>query len=181
MEGNFGAALSFVWQQQFDSPAQGFHVSTGDPGKGTFGGVIQTTWDDAVRAGIVKGQLIQAGPDQLSTVLRARFWGSACNALPAGLDLLFFNGRMMSGRFPWLFQSCLGFMGSEDVDGMIGPETLAAVKACDGGTLIDAVSGVHAGYLATLDEWPRFGGGWTTRLKAAQAAALAMTDAVPVA
>jgi lysozyme family protein len=177
---NYPASLAFVWRKGFDSPDDGFHVTPGDPGGGTKGGVIRVTWDSAVRVGIVKGSLAAATNDQLSAVLETAFWGPTCDALPDGLDLLLFNGRMMSGRFPRLFQQCLGFT-AEDVDGWIGPESLKVARSREPETLIDAISGAHYAYLAGLAEWSEFGAGWTTRLKAVQAAAIALADAAPVA
>jgi lysozyme family protein len=173
---NFPAALDFVWGPGRDSPRDGYHTTPGDPGGGTFGGVIEATWADAVRSGIVHGTLSNATIDQLTAVLRIKFWEPTCNDLPAGLDLLLFNGRMMSGHFPWLFQQCLGFVG-EDVDGWIGPESLKQTRSREPITLIDAITGVHASYLAGLPTWPRFGDGWISRIKAAQAEAHAMADA----
>ena len=180
MTSNFPASLAFVWAPERYSPGQGFHITPGDSGGGTNGGVIQVTWDSAVRAGIVKGSLAAATNDQLSAVLETAFWGPTCDALPDGLDLLLFNGRMMSGRFPRLFQQCLGFMAA-DVDGWIGPESLKAARSREPETLIDAISGAHYAYLAGLAEWAEFSAGWTTRLKAVQAAAIALADAAPIA
>ncbi len=174
MNPNFPAALEFVWRPEFDSPGQGFHKTPHDPGGGTNGGVIQATWDNAVMAGIVKGKLEDAGRDQLSAVLRIKYWGTVCDALPTGLDLLLFNGRMMTGKFTKLFQQSLGFIGPDSVDGWIGPQTLTKASACDARTLIDALSGAHAAYLGDLSTFMQFGRGWTIRLKAAQTAALAM-------
>lgn len=178
---NYDASLAFVWRKGFDSPSDGFHITPGDPGGATKGGVIQTSWASAVRSGIVSGTLADATNEQLSAVLKIGFWGSVCDALPYGLDLLLFNGRMLTGHFPWLFQRCLGFMGDDDVDGWIGPESLKVTRSRDPETLIDAICGTHYAYLAALPTWPRFGGGWTTRLKAVQAAGRAMADAAPIA
>jgi lysozyme family protein len=180
MIGNFPPCLAFVWRTGFDSPLDGFHVARGDPGEGTNGGVIQATWDNAVRVGIVKGTLDRATEVQLSQILYQKFWLMACETLPAGLDLLLFNGRMMTGRFPFMFQQCLGFMGDE-VDGWIGPLSIKAACERDTRSLIEAISGVHAAYLASLDTWPQFGHGWTIRLKAARTAAIAMIDKPPTA
>lgn len=176
MKENFHAALAFVWGPGFDDPGDGFHVTPNDPGGGTKGGVIQATWDHATMLHIVTGTLSQATNDQLSDVLLEMFWGPACDALPSGIDLLLFNGRMMSGYFPKLFQQCLGMMG-HDVDGLIGPATLEAANASDAMTLINAVSGTHYAYLTTLRGWAADGRGWTTRLRAAQTTACALAAA----
>ena len=172
--GNFSASLAFVWQAGFDDPKDGCHTTVGDPGGATYGGVIEVTWAAAVRAGIVApGALANATMAQLSSVLKAFCWGDVCDALPSGLDLLMFNGRMMSGHYAWMFQQCLGLMGSA-LDGSIGPETIARAQACHAETLINALSGCHDAYLASLGTWSRFGHGWTTRIEAAQQAALGL-------
>jgi lysozyme family protein len=174
---NFQQSLDFVWAPGRDSPQDGPHTTTGDAGGATFGGVIQASWNDAVASGLVHGPLSEASRAQLSTVLRANFWGDACDALPPGLDLLLFNGRMMTGRFTQLFQQALGFMGPDEVDGCIGPVSLRAASLCDAATLINAVSGAHHAYLAGLPAWVEFGRGWTARLCAAQVLARAMAEA----
>jgi lysozyme family protein len=176
MNDNWPAALAFVWARGRDSPQDGYHVTPGDKGLGTFGGVTQATWDDAVKAGIVRGMLAVATIAQLSAVLQKKVWEPTCDELPHGLDLLYFNGHMMSGYYPKLLQQGLGMMGDDDVDGWIGPESLKAVRARDVPTLIDALSGIHWNYLTRLDEWAKFGGGWTTRLRAAQVAAHGLAD-----
>lgn len=176
---NFPRALAFVWQSGFDSPADGYHVEPGDPGGGTKGGVIEATWGAAVRRGIVRGALRAASDADLSNVLRALTWSSVCDRLPGGIDLVCFNGFMMSGHYPWLLQRSLGFMGSDDVDGDVGDKTMAAVRDADPATLINALSGIHYDYLTHLTGWLRDGGGWTTRLKAARLAALALLAPQP--
>jgi lysozyme family protein len=179
MTPNFAAALNFVWRKGFDSPSDGYHVTPGDPGGGTFGGITEATWANAVGLGLVHGVLAHATIAQLSAILRSRFWGDACDAMPAGLDLLLFNGRMMSGRYPKLFQQGLGFTAPADCDGAIGPETIAAAKARDAQTFIHAMTGIHYGYLSGLAPWVDFGGGWTKRLIAAREAALLLLDPTP--
>ncbi len=169
---NFPAALGFVWGPGRDDPADGYHVTPGDAGLGTRAGVTEATWAAAaVDRGIVSGSLQDASQAQLAAVLHAEYWGGACDALPPGVDLLLFNGRMMSGHYPALFQQCLGFLGV-DVDGLIGPASLAAASSCEPVTLIDALTGVHHAYLRGLEAWPLFGRGWTTRLRAARALAI---------
>lgn len=180
MNDNFSSALAFIWQKGLDDPSDGPHSTVGDAGGLTVGGVTQATWNSAVTAGIVVGVLGKASTPQLRLVLQAKFWGSLCDALPHGIDLLYFNGIVMSGHFPRLVQQCCGFMG-DDVDGWIGPESLKTIRSREPETFIDAVSGAHYQYLTTLAGWAEFGGGWTHRLKLAQTAARALADAAPIA
>lgn len=175
---NFPASLDFVWRRGFDSPLDDYHTTPGDPGGGTKGGVIEATWRGCVRTGLVHGLLHDATDTDLALVLRSVIWVPACNILPPGLDLLYFNGRMMSGGYPRLLQQSLGFMG-DDLDGWVGVETLTAAQAADTSTLINALSGAHYAYVSRLPNFEQSRNGWTTRLKAAQVAALALAEDFP--
>lgn len=178
---NFPASLAFIWGVGRDNPADGAHATPQDPGGLTFGGVTAATWADCVHKGIVPpGRLADATLTQLTTICRSVYWADLCDRLPPGLDLLVFNGRYMTGHFPTLVQQCLGFMGLDDCDNWIGPQTIMAIARADPDTLIRAISGSHCAYLAGLPTWKTFGHGWTTRLQAAQAAALALADGAPM-
>ena len=170
---NFPAALALAWRPGFDSPRDGYHVTPGDAGGGTKGGVTAATWAHALERGLVAGTLAAATDEQLSVVLRDAAWGPACDALPAGLDLLVFNGRMMTGAYARLFQQGLGLLGVQ-VDGAIGPLTIGRAGGCHAETLIQALSGIHCAYLTGLSAWPVFGHGWLVRILAARDAALEM-------
>lgn len=157
---NFPAALAFVWQRGYDTPDDGYHVTPGDTGGGTYGGVIEETWDGAVGRGLVSGSLATATRDQLATVLRDEFWGADCDTLPPGLDFILFNGRMMSGGYPKLFQTAVGAVA----DGDIGPATLAAAQRANAATVIEALTVAHIFYLSQLPSWGEFHGGWIKRI-----------------
>jgi lysozyme family protein len=177
MKSNFDAFLTLVWALGNDDPADGYHITPGDTGLGTNGGVTEKTWAAALSRGLVTGPLKDATRDQLATVLQDGFWGSVCDALPGGLDLMFGNGRMMTGHYPELFQQALGFVGG-DVDGLIGPMTLEAAHNADVTTLIRALTGIHYAYLSRLPvaEWKEFQGGWTRRLLGVQGVALKLLN-----
>ena len=177
---SFQSALNFVWAPGRDDPTDGYHVTPGDSGGGTFGGVIEATWTRAVELGIVPpGELMNATVPQLSDVMHAMFWLPVCDVLPAGLDFMYFNGTMMTGHYPHIFQQCLGFFGSDD-DGAVGHMTTGAAIAADSRTLINALHGTHIAYLRGLSSWGEFGGGWTTRLVACRKASLATVPAGPL-
>jgi lysozyme family protein len=178
MNDNWTVSLGLVWRDGFDSPSDKLHVTKGDPGGATNGGITQATWDGAAQSGLVSGSLKDASVAQLAAILQHQYWGACCDALPAGLDLLVFNGSMMTGRYTRLAQQCLGLMG-HDVDGVLGPHCMTLFAAAHAPTLIRAMSGTHYAYLAALPTWTAFGGGWTKRLVAAQAAALALAEPHP--
>jgi lysozyme family protein len=176
---NWRMACDFVWQKGYDDPADGYHVTPGDAGGGTFGGVIEAVWVGAVSRGLVTGTLRNATRDQLALVLKNEFWGTACDELPSGVDLMLFNGRMMSGGYPDIFQRCVGFTGAA-VDGDIGPETIAAAKAIAASTLIEKLTVAHIYYLSGLGaSWTEFHDGWEGRLLNAYTLTLSMADATP--
>lgn len=164
---NRSAGLAFVWQRGYDSPLDGYHVTPGDAGGGTLGGVTEATWTTAQRRGQapMAVDLRNATAEQLSVVLMNEFWGGACDALPAGLDLLVFNGRMMSGEYLRLFQDVVGVTP----DGDIGPETLAAAQRVDLPAAVLGLTVLHLFYLSKLgDSWTEFHNGWIKRVLVAQ-------------
>jgi len=84
--------------------------------------------------------------------------------LPAGVDLVVVDAAVNSGpgrAAKWL-QACVGV----DVDGDIGPKTLAAVSAFDATQLIDDYGRRRLAFLLDLPTWETFGKGWTKRVAA---------------
>jgi lysozyme family protein len=77
-------------------------------------------------------------------------------------------GPSVSAR---ILQQAIGLRG-EDVDGWIGPETVAAVATADPHTLIGRLNSGQAGYYRACRGFAEFGRGWLLRLARRQAAAL---------
>lgn len=174
MEQNFDGFIGLVWPSNgdFDSPLQGYHVTPGDPGGGTKGGVIEATWQAQVKAGEVTGSLAGATDAQLRLVLRNVAWGAEGDALPPGVDIMVANGKMMTGHYSAIVENCIGMIGAS-VDNVIGPNDLVAIAKMDPYSLIMALHGNHYAYLSQLPTWSRFKNGWTRRLMAAHDTALA--------
>lgn len=72
-----------------------------------------------------------------------------------------------------LLQRALGFTGDE-VDGSVGPETLAAAAKADTRLLVDDLAERQSAYYRGLADFPTFGRGWLTRTEERKRAALAM-------
>jgi len=179
MKDNFDRFIALVWPEDgdFDSPKQGYHVTPGDSGGGTYGGVIEATWAHYAATGLVQGTLRNASLADLKAVLRAEAWGAVGDVLPAGVDILVANGKMMTGRYASIVEQCIGWTGS-DVDNSIGPHDLARIADSDAKTLMMALHGNHYAYLQRLPSWNEFKGGWERRLVAALDAAVAALPAV---
>jgi lysozyme family protein len=175
---NFDTFLSIVWPDDggYDSPKQGYHVTPGDAGGGTFGGVTEALWAHAVSYAFVTGDLRSATDEQLSKVIKIYCWDPEASALPSGLDVLVANGLMMSGHYSELIQRCLGFTGAA-VDNDIGPDTKGALSQVHLPTFIRSLSGMHYSYLRNelpAGLWARFGDGWGARIVDVMGRALAM-------
>jgi hypothetical protein len=145
-----------------------------DPGGATNMGITLETlrqWrDDA-----------SLGPEAVRTltrtdaceIYRAGYWHpAACGSLPRGVDLMVFDCGVNSGprTSVKMLQRTVGVTD----DGSVGPITLGAVHAMDVTTLIDQLAEARLAYLSGLDTFPTFGAGWTRRVDAVKAAALAM-------
>jgi len=70
-------------------------------------------------------------------------------------------------------QEALGFTGDQ-VDGSIGPETVAAADRFDARTLVNKLADRQTAYYRSLANFSIFGIGWLRRTGARRDAALAM-------
>lgn len=85
------------------------------------------------------------------------------DALPGGVDMYLADFAFMSGGAVKVLQrDVLGFAGS-DVDGDIGPKTLAAVKAMDPKTCLQNLHSARLEYLRGLSNYAANKSGWERR------------------
>ncbi len=145
-----------------------------DPGGCTNLGITRATLEDW------RGQPTNCADVRALQVLearqiyRARYWnGVRGDDLPAGVNLMVFDACVNSGPSKsarWLQQA----VGVE-VDGAIGPVTLAAVRRLNNAAaLIERLSVIRLGFLRSLGTWPDFGRGWTNRVNGVRQIAIAM-------
>ena len=177
MEDRFDICVAFTLRQEggyVDDPA--------DPGGATNMGITLATyreWSDDPHLGDV--QVKDLPPKTAGAIYRALYWNRLrADALPPGVDLSVFDMGVNAGigRSARLLQQALGFTG-EEVDGAIGPETLAAVSKCDPRTLVNELADRQTGYYRSLAGFPIFGAGWLNRTRARRDAALAMIQGEP--
>ena len=97
------------------------------------------------------------------------------NQLPAGVDYAVFDFAVNSGvgRAVRTLQDTLGV----DIDGILGPETLAACEALSPATLITHYTTARLDYLERLDDWDIFGEGWQNRVNEVEGEALRFANA----
>lgn len=162
----FRWGVAFIWQ-----PTRNGHQDDSAPGEAfrTSWGIIQTTWDTAVHAGIVTGDLVNATQAQAGNIYLANFWNAMrLDALPPAVGFVLFCDATLvgPGGITLLLQRIIGMDGS-DIDGVIGDKTLAAAHAYllknSQTALIDNLIAADEAYLATLSNAPKFLNGWTRR------------------
>jgi lysozyme family protein len=164
----------------FTLKAEGGYVDDpADPGGATNMGITLATlrqWSDDPDLGPTQ---VEDMPQRTArAIYRSLYWNPLrADALPPGVDLSVFDMGVNAGiwRSARLLQRALGFTG-EEVDGSIGPETLAAAAKCNARALVDDLAERQAAYYRGLAEFPIFGTGWLNRTEARRSAALAMLE-----
>lgn len=133
-------------------------------------------WSDNPKLGDV--QVRDLTLKTAKAIYRSLYWNPLrADALSPGVDLSVFDMGVNAGiwRSARLLQRALGFTGDE-VDGSIGPETLAAVGRFDDRRLVNNLADRQAAYYRSLANFSTFGTGWLNRTEARRAAALAMIE-----
>lgn len=171
MKGNFSACLAFTLLPQNDG--QPYHV---DSGGGTSWGVTRSTWSRWIGRNATPATMKALAKAAVTPLYQAWYWNTIDgDALPLGVDLMVFDmgvncGEEMSAK---ILQKALGFT-DDDVDGYIGPETLAAVAKCAPTELVGLLTIAQETYYRSCSEFPVDGNGWLARLERRAAAAKAM-------
>jgi lysozyme family protein len=170
----------------------GFSNHPRDPGGVTLEGIIQRVYDAyRSRKGLARQALTAAmrgtaaWTSERNEIYRLQYWNAIRgDELPAGVDLVVFDGAVNSGPFQsikWL-QRALGVTA----DGHFGEATMNALEACqDYDALIADYSARRLGMLRNLSTWDAFGKGWSARVanckKIGQAWATGSVGPAPVA
>jgi len=177
MPDNFEVCLAFTLKAEggyVDNPA--------DPRGATNMGITLATlrqWSDDQDLG--PAQVEEMTQRTAKAIYRSLYWNPLrADALPVGVDLSVFDMGVNAGiwRSARLLQAALGFTG-EEVDGCVGPDTLAAAAKCNPRSLVYDLARRQAAYYRGLADFPTFGTGWLNRTQARQRAALAMIRDAP--
>lgn len=150
-----------------------------DPGGRTSRGILQSEWDTwrQTHAGLPP-DVWQAPQDQVLAIYKESYWNALyCDSLPPGVDLAVFDYGVNSGisRSAKLLQTIVG----SDVDGEVGPDTIAATAKADPVSLVGRFCDARLAFLQGLSTWGTFGNGWTNRVVDVRKNALAMASSGP--
>nr|WP_284694403.1 glycoside hydrolase family 108 protein [Rhodoplanes serenus] len=149
----------------------GYSNHPDDPGGPTNRGIIQRVYD-GYRTG--RGEEPRSVKlltrDELGEIYRRQYWDRVQgDRLPAGVDLVVFDGAVNSGpsqSTKWLQRA----LGMQRVDGELGEATIAATLAHpDHDVLIAGICARRLGMLRSLSTWDVFGRGWGRRVASVQA------------
>jgi lysozyme family protein len=162
---NFRPSLSLVLAHE-----GGYVNHPKDPGGATNKGVTQKVYDSYRDYMHLKRQSVRYIADsEVSDIYNKQYWRTIKgDSLPCGIDYAVFDFGVNSGisRAIKYLQRLVGFTG-DDVDGVIGMVTLAAVErqcleneeAC-----IAQYCANRMAFLRSLSTFPTFGKGWTRRV-----------------
>ena len=134
-----------------------------DPGGMTNLGVTKRVWEQWVGRESNEKEMRSLTPAMVEPLYKRKYWDACkCDDLPEGLDYLVFDFAVNAGpgRSIKTLQSAVG----TTPDGIIGPKTLAAVRAIDPHELIEKFSVAKTEFYESLPTFPTFGRGWLNRV-----------------
>lgn len=150
-----------------------------DPGGATKYGITHRTL--AAHRGVASvtpAQVKALSKEEAETIYRRSYWSqSGGDLLPAGIDFMAFDYGVNSG--PAQAVKSLQRVVGAGVDGSVGGETVAAVKAYKG-DLISAYAAERLRFMRSLKTWPTFGRGWEKRVRTVEEQARQMWAGSPV-
>lgn len=168
MNSNFDLALELVLKHE-----GGFVNHPQDPGGMTNLGCTKAVWEAWVGHPVDEKTMRNLTPADVAPLYRRKYWDKVQgNSLPAGIDYACFDTAINSGpgRAVKLLQGCVGAVS----DGVIGPKTMAAVKASNPQLLIKDYCAARLEFLKDLPTWKTFGKGWERRVIDVEQSALKM-------
>ena len=168
MKDNFERALAAVLHHE-----GGFVNHPSDPGGMTNLGCTKKVWEEWVGHEVDEKAMRSLTPADVAPLYKAKYWDKIKgDELPDGVDYVVFDCAINSGpgRAIKFLQGCVG----ADMDGAIGPKTLAAVRAADAKALVEDYAKRRLSFLQDLPTWETFGKGWGRRVAEVQHIGLSM-------
>jgi lysozyme family protein len=137
----------------------GFSDHPADPGGKTRYGITEAV---AREAGY-RGDMRELPVALAKRIYKDRYWDAVrAEELPEAIRYAVFDAAVNSGprqAIRWLQRA----VGAKN-DGIIGPQTLAAVRAADPERLLRRILAQRLRFMAGLPNWPAFGRGWARRI-----------------
>lgn len=158
----------------------GFSDDANDPGGATEHGVTLAVFRKVMKnPALTVADLKAITPAEEMRVYQPGYWMTVRgDDLPSGVDLMTFDFGVNSGpgESEMLLQEAAGLTG-DDVDGALGPMSMAAISRASPSDLIAKLAGVQKAHYRSLKTFRFFGVGWLSRTDRRAAAALKLVDA----
>ena len=168
MKSNFDKALTCLLESE-----GGYVNNPADPGGMTNLGVTKAAWEEWVGHPVDEKTMRGLTPEIVGPMYKRKYWDKVSgDDLPTAIDYVCFDAAVNSGpgrSIKWL-QGVVGV----DMDGVLGPKTLAAINAFDAKDLIQDYSKRRLSFMMDLPKWAIFGKGWTKRVQDVERNAIAM-------
>jgi lysozyme family protein len=151
----------------------GFVDHPRDPGGMTNLGVTRRNWEVYLNRDVTEIEMRGLTPEIVKPFYKALYWDKIKgDQLPAGVDYAAYDLAVNSGtgRAARYLQEIAGVFA----DGVIGPKSIEAIKACDPDQMIDALCDMRLAFLKRLTTFDTFGKGWTRRVAGVKAKATSM-------
>jgi len=137
----------------------GFSDHAADPGGKTRFGITEAV----AREVGYRGDMRELPLDLAKRIYKDRYWDAVrAEELPEAIRYAVFDAAVNSGpsqAIRWLQRA----VGVRD-DGVIGPQTIAAVRAADPQALLRRMLSARLRFMTDLPAWPTFGRGWARRI-----------------
>lgn len=169
MKENFQKALDAVLHHE-----GGFVNHPKDPGGMTNLGCTKRVWEEWVGHPVDEKAMRALTPEDVAPLYKKKYWDAVRgDDLPDGVDYIVFDTAINSGpgRAIKFLQGCVG----TDMDGALGPKTMAAVRAADPKQLVEGYAKRRLSFLQDLPTWGTFGKGWSRRVAEVENTASTMT------
>jgi len=165
------------WDKSFEmvlAHEGGFVNHPKDPGGMTNLGVTKVAWEAWLVRTITESDMRALTPEKVKPFYKAMYWDKIKgDQLPSGADYAAYDLAVNSGvgRAAKYLQEIAGVTA----DGVIGPKSLEAIKACDPQELADALCDKRLNFLKRLPTFETFGKGWSRRVAEVKEKAMSMT------
>lgn len=141
----------------------GFSNLKTDPGGMTNLGVTKRVWDAYTGGNATEAEMRSLTPAMVEPLYKKKYWDVIQgDLLPMGVDYTLFDYGVNSGPVRAIREAQKICMVT--ADGVLGPNTLAAIKSVDALSLCDEINDNRLSFLQGLSTWQYFGKGWGARV-----------------
>ena len=154
------------WEKSFAAVLKhegGYVNHPKDPGGMTNLGVTKRNWEIFLNRDVTEAEMRALTPDVVKPFYKSMYWDKIKgDQLPSGVDYAAYDLAVNSGtgKAAKFLQEIAGVTA----DGVIGPKSLEAIKACDPEQTIDALCDMRLDFLKRLSNFETFGKGWSIRV-----------------